>query len=243
MMALVLIAEILTLAIVSKRVSIGIYSFFLLIFRNRSVSISIVTLLLFPGTVIHELSHLFTAEILGVHTGKLTLAPESIEGDEVRTGSVALAVTDPFRRYVIGLAPVFVGSIALGVISYFLSPFVTQILHVPSFNALFATPPLYLVCGMLYLLFAISNAMFSSKEDLKGFIPVTIVLFLLVTAGYFAGIRIGVKGIAEKIITTMLSSLTQSLGIVLALNIIILLVTTAAIRFAERLTHRRLIQH
>jgi hypothetical protein len=48
-----------------------------------------------------------------VHTGGLTLVPEGIEKTNVRTGSVMIAQTDPLRRAIIGVAPVFVGLAAL----------------------------------------------------------------------------------------------------------------------------------
>src|SRR5260221_6045484 len=109
----VLLLELCALYFLSRWVTQAIFTLFLLFFRIRSVALSLLLVLEFPGTVIHELAHLFTAEVLGVRTGKLTLEPESIRGESIKAGSVMIAQSDPFRRYAIGLAPVFVGIFVL----------------------------------------------------------------------------------------------------------------------------------
>lgn len=224
MTPLLLLVELTGLLFLSRLVVQKLYTFFLLVFRSRSVAVSIVTLLLFPGTVVHELSHLFTAEILGVRTGKLSLAPESIRGDpstplrasSIKTGSITIAQTGPIRRAAIGLAPIFAGITTLTAISYFLKL---------NFTALQGpTLQLALIYGLsFYLLFTISNSMFSSREDMRGFWPLAITLGLFAGAAYFVGLRIGLEGKALEVVTTILSSLVQSLGLVLALNSILLL--------------------
>src|SRR3989337_2674203 len=99
MQAIFLAAELIALYVLSQSLTQAVFELTVLVFRARSVGITIVTLLTFPGTVVHELSHLFTAEVLGVRTGKLTLVPENIREEEVKAGSVMIADTDPFRRY------------------------------------------------------------------------------------------------------------------------------------------------
>ncbi|OGG23898.1 hypothetical protein A3A79_01720 [Candidatus Gottesmanbacteria bacterium RIFCSPLOWO2_01_FULL_43_11b] len=198
-----ILAELLLLFFLSKKLIQNIYTLFYLVIRNRPVALSIVTLLLFPGTVIHELSHLFTAEILGVRTGKLILAPESIRGSEIQAGSVAIVKTGPFRRILIGLAPLFWGMGALFVVSYFQ--------NIP-----------YIVA--FYLMFSISNSMFPSAIDMKESPGPILVVLIFFSAAYIAGIRLSLSGQPLEIITTLLYSLVQSLGIVLAVNIGLLLI-------------------
>ena len=72
---------------------------------------------------------------------------------------------------------------------------------------------------LVYLLFAVSNAMFSSSEDLKGFVPFALTLIIMVSAAYFAGLRIGLTGTALDLVTRILEGLTKSLGIVLGINV------------------------
>src|SRR5258706_13434406 len=120
MQLLLLAGELIVLYFISQRLTQAVYNLTYLLFQARSIAVTVVTLVSFPGTVIHELSHLFTAEILGVHTGKLTLVPENIAEEEVKAGSVMIAHSDPFRRYAIGLAPIFSGLLAITTLSYFL---------------------------------------------------------------------------------------------------------------------------
>ncbi|OGG27555.1 hypothetical protein A3A64_02885 [Candidatus Gottesmanbacteria bacterium RIFCSPLOWO2_01_FULL_48_11] len=236
MILFLLFAELATLYFLSRWLTKKLYLLFLLLFRVRSVAISAVTLLLFPGTVIHELSHLFTAEILGVRTGKLTLAPEDIRSDNIKAGSVAIAKTDPLRRAAIGLSPIFTGIFSLAALSWWL-PSLWQLTLLDAQNGvLFSHVSLYALLFTLYSLFSISNSMFSSREDLSGFWPLAITLGLFTGAAYAIGLRVGLEGKVLEVATTILSSLVQSLGLVLAVNTILLLVSSALIATVRRIT-------
>ena len=225
---LLLFTELFILFFISQRLTQSIFDLCILLFRVRSVAITIITILNFPGTVIHELSHLFTAELLGVRTGKLTLVPESIQTDEVKAGSVMIASSDPFRRYVIGLAPIVTGLVSITALSYFLSQ---QYYPITILTILY-----------FYLLLAISNAMFSSTEDLKGFLPFIITLGIMTGAAYFAGFRVGITGPALSVAIKILDALTKSLGIVLALNIVGIILTRWLIFLTEKLTRRKILR-
>jgi hypothetical protein len=223
---LLLFTELFILFFLSQRLTQSVFDLCILLFRARSLAITIITIVNFPGTVIHELSHLFTAEVLGVRTGKLTLVPESIQSDEIKAGSVMIASSDPFRRYLIGLAPMLTGLVAISAISYFLSQQFTPI-----------TP---LTILYFYLLLAVSNAMFSSAEDLKGFLPFIVTLAIMAGAAYFAGFRVGITGPALSLSTRILDALTKSLGGVLAINIAGIILTKLLIFLTEKLTRRKL---
>ena len=238
---LIFFIELAVLYVLATRLTQAVYDLTILLFRSRPIGIMVVSLLTFPGTVVHELSHLFTAEVLGVHTGKLTLVPENIQDEEVKAGSVMIAQSDPFRRYMIGLAPIFSGLICITALSYLLvNPSVIPVSwgEFSIFNIQFSV----LSIIFFYLLFAVSNAMFSSSEDLKGFIPFAIALGAMIAAAYVAGLRIGLTGFLLDTVTTILFSLTKSLGIVLAVNIFGLLVTKGLIIIAEKFIHRRIIR-
>lgn len=224
MLVFLLLGELTALFFLSRWLTQSVFALFLLVFRARSVAVTIVLLLEFPGTVVHELAHLFTAEILRVPTGKLTLVPESIREETVRSGSVTIAETDPIRRSVIGLAPLFAGILVLTAISYFLP----QVL--PNREDLRDTGywgkwSSYLFLALSYLLFAVSNTMFSSSEDLKGFWPVAIIIGVLFGTLYFIGIRLELTGSALVVATNILTTLVGSLGVVLGINVVLLLVT------------------
>lgn len=189
----VLIIELTILFFLSRRLIKNLFALMVLLSRSRSFSISILTLLLFPGTVIHELSHLFTAEILGVRTGKLTLAPEAIRGSEIQAGSVSISKTGPFRRVLIGLSPLFSSLVAVTVLSSY---------------------PLTILSS--YLFFAISNSMFPSKFDMQDSPGPIIAALLLFAAAYATGIRLTLPG-------QLLEPVVTAFALVLAVNGILLL--------------------
>ena len=206
--------ELIFIYFLSKTLTQNLYSTLYLLSASRPMSVSLLAILFFPGTVIHELSHLFTAEILGVRTGGLTLVPEAIDKSEVRTGSVSIVQTDPIRRAIIGLAPLFVGLLAIVFIATYLQDYFWL---------------------ALYGLFTISNSMFSSPEDLDGFPAVAIFLSLVFGALYYLGVRVTIPPL-------WISTLTLHLGYVAGLNMILFLGSKFCIILAQKLTGKRIIQ-
>jgi hypothetical protein len=131
--------------------------------------------LFWPGTFIHEVSHFLTALFLLVPVGKLELIPEIKEKGGSKLGSVAIAKTDPIRRFLIGVAPLLFG---LGVI-FTLVYFVSTVRIIDTWWG-------YLVVG--FLIFQIANSMFASKKDLEG----AIVFFVLILVVFLILILFGV---------------------------------------------------
>lgn len=219
----VLCLELIVLYFLSSSVTKRLFLLFMRIFRSRPVAISLLLALQFPGTVIHELSHLFTAEVLGVKTGKLTLEPESIREASIQAGSVMIAESDPFRRYAIGLAPLVWGMVVLTAISYFL-----QTLHT-------VEPWMYALLG--YLLFAVSNTMFPSPEDVKGIWPFLIVVSIFLLLGYLVGFRMQLSGIVLATTVEMLETLVKSLGMVVGINVLLALCSSLLFRLFRQKIH------
>jgi hypothetical protein len=115
----------------------------------------------------------------------------------------------------IGFAPVFFGIAALVLIMWvfqYFWPDITDQLTQVLFVAL-----------MAYLLFSVSNNMFSSRKDLEGFIFVAPILALIAVSAYIAGFRLTLTGEALAVTTQILTGLTKALGIVTVLNFIFLL--------------------
>ena len=216
-----IIVELTILGILSSRLTQLSFTVLMRLTHSRTISITILTIILFPGTVIHELSHLFTAEVLGVHTGTLNLAPESIEGEEVQSGSVQVAVTDPFRRTLIGIAPTITGMVTISILSWYLS-------HTQQF---------IIGIALLYLILTISNTMFTSKEDLKGVLPVAITLALFCSAFYISGIRIILPVHIQTTITTVIQTLAQYLAAAVGINLMGILTSTLLLLLLQK--HRR----
>jgi hypothetical protein len=119
---------------------------------------------------------MFMAALLFVRVGKIELFPQR-QGESIKLGSVAIAQTDPFRRALIGLAPLFVGLLLLCISIYYFSEFPLQ--------------PWYInILLLVFCIFELANTMFSSKRDVEGIPALLIVLLLFILAGYFLGIRL-----------------------------------------------------
>lgn len=116
---------------------------------DRTVSF-LVSLFFFPGTIIHEISHLLAAFVLGLKVNEIKIFP-SFEEKEIKLGSVLYERKDPIRGILVGVAPLFVGLLV-----FFL--FAT-------FN-LFPTHNIYMNILIGYIVFAVSSTMFSSRQDL-----------------------------------------------------------------------------
>lgn len=227
-MTLVLfIAELALLYLLSRRVIQTMYRLLHLLTRSRTIAIWIVSIVFFPGTVVHELAHLFTAEILGVHTGKLTLVPESLEGTEIKAGGVMIAETDPLRRTLIGVAPVIWGITLLAALSYWLPNLWQQTIVTINQGNTSTDYSLYALLLILYALFSVSNSMFSSPEDMKGVIPFVVTLGLFTAAGYVAGLRVGLTDALLAGWNPVVQTLVGSLGIVLMVNLVVLLIASS----------------
>ena len=132
--------------------------------------------LFLPGTLIHELAHLIMSMILQVPVGSMELFPKEIESG-IKLGSVQIGKTDPFRRMLIGMAPLLFGVLIIfGIFFYSIQ---SGLLN----NKLS-------VLLISYIVFEIGNTMFSSKKDMEGFIELLITIIILTVIFYLIGIRL-----------------------------------------------------
>ena len=134
--------------------------------KSTSVSFYIISILYVPGTLLHELSHLFTSVLLFVQPKNINLIPKITESENsysIRLGYVQHEKTDPFRGFLIGIAPFFVGCGFFFLVHY---------------SALFPHPVWYLNILLFYLFFTISSTMFPSKQDLTEAIVIIPVLLI-----------------------------------------------------------------
>ena len=139
----------------------------------RILPLNLLFFLLLPGIFLHEFSHILMAELLRVKTGELKLKPEFANG-HLTLGSAQIALTDPFRLTLIGTAPFITGILALWLLLRF-----GLGINFDNFN--FEIPSLFRISslGFGYLVFAISNTLFSSPSDLQSAsIPLILVLII-----------------------------------------------------------------
>ena len=153
-------------------------------------------IVLFPGVLLHELSHWLTARLLGVRTGRLSLLPSVEQDGTIRLGYVEYyrhRSLDPIRETVIGVAPLLAGTAAILLIGHYIFNVNTLVLALESRQiaqlrqvaaALAETPDLFL---WIYLVFAISNAMMPSPSDRRAW-PAFLLLILVAGGLLYLGL-------------------------------------------------------
>jgi len=175
--------EFIALFLLSKLLTKSLLKLFLRITKSDKIAISLLVFLFFPGTVVHEMAHFLSAGLLLVKTGKMELFPK-VTGEEIRLGSVEVAKTDPFRRTIIGVAPLL-----LGLTVIFGSLYYLQVYHVSNIS---------IISLLLYVIFTVGNTLFSSKKDLEGVLEFFLAVALL-TAAFFV-IKLAVLQIVLQIL-------------------------------------------
>jgi len=118
---------------------------------------------------------MFMAAMLFVRVGHVEFLPK-IHENSVKLGSVQIAKTDPFRRFLIGAAPLFGGIGIMLLFFFYLSPY-------------FSNPFSWQIFFFLYTLFEVCNTMFSSKKDMEGALVLFCALGFLAIVLFFLGLR------------------------------------------------------
>lgn len=174
--AILFLAELLFLFLLSRTLTRSLSYLLYHLTRSEHMTIQIMAFLFFPGTAVHELAHAVMAGVLGVPVGHMEFMPK-IEGNRVKLGSVQVAHTDFFRRFLIGAAPFFTGTLILLGILYFAAQ-----------NNLFENYLIVLLIG--YVVFEIGNTMFSSKKDMEGALELFGTIIVITIILYFLGVRL-----------------------------------------------------
>lgn len=175
---LIFILELVLVFLTSRYIFKSIFLFFLVLTKSQKAAISMLSLIFFVGVSIHELSHLLTAEVLRVKTHGIELVPE-LRGTNLKMGSVQVSQSDFLRSFLIGIAPLIVGSSIIISVLWFLS-------NTYNVNSIFMSPISFLISLLVvYLLFVISNTMFSSNKDMEGALELLILLIIFEVGALF----------------------------------------------------------
>lgn len=160
---------------------------------RMSWAILLYALVLFPGVLLHEVSHWLAARMLGVRTGGISLLPQMQKDGVLRLGYVEYYRSrslGPIRESIIGGAPLLTGTaavLAIGFHIFDLASFTNTLQSgrldqlSPALTRLFTAPD-FLV--WLYLIFAVSNAMMPSPSDRRAWPPFILLLLVAATALY-----------------------------------------------------------
>jgi hypothetical protein len=162
---------------------------------------------LFPGVVLHELSHAATALLLGARIGRISLRPK-LTGQRVQLGLVPVQKTDPVRNSLIGLAPLLVGSVAILAIGYgvFGLDGVGEALAnldwfglASAVEGMLAAPDAWI---WFYVIFAVSNTMIPSRSDRQSWTPVILFLVLIAVLVWVSGLGQTLAASLSRPVTT-----------------------------------------
>ncbi|MBS1252056.1 MAG: hypothetical protein MAG451_01092 [Anaerolineales bacterium] len=207
-----------------------------LVFNHELAAVLLYFLVMLPGILIHEISHLIAATLLGVKAGGLSLRPK-VRRDGLQLGSVQVARTDIVRESLIGLAPLIGGSSAVLLIAslVFEVPLTDQgdvMTHlqyvVENIESLLQQPNATL---WLYLIFAVSNAMLPSPSDRQPWQP------LAIFVGIIAAVVLFLNGGPPQIPDDFVINLARAidlLALAFAFTLLVDLVFVSAIFLTEQ---------
>lgn len=227
----VFVFAILLISLIGAR---NVFAFFLqdltrMLTGHSRLGLIVYSLLFLPGVIIHEISHFFVAAFLGVQTGTITIFPSDFsDAGEKSLGSVQIAKSDVLRASLIGLAPLFLGSLSIIAITTWQFPqLIDSVLSLEgTLNQLLIegkrilAEPLNLL--WLYLIFAISNTMFVSKSDRRSWPALLVLLVLLALIATLAGISSSVINFLRQPILVALNILTAVFFVSLFVDVLAL---------------------
>lgn len=224
----IFIVLIIILAIQRSRLVYEVSGTSLLLFGSTKPGIGLYSFFFLPGTIIHELSHWIVAEILQVRTGAITIFPDlREEGESQRLGSVATAKSDPFRGFLIGVAPFVTG---IGIL------LVLGRLLLLGWNN-FAWWQLTLI---IYGIMVIGNSMIISKEDRRTWPFIILVLALVII--FLIRSKYSLSPSSSQLLAQTFSSLNLVLGVTAGVNLVMIGGSYLTRSLVERVTKRRIIR-
>ncbi len=167
-LAVLFVFQVFSLYLFSRLLISSLSHLFLKLTRSHNATVHLLSAFFLPGTFVHEMAHALTAGVTMVGVHDIHLFPK-IEEHGIKLGSVEIDRTDPFRRALIGVAPVLWGIAMLLLFTWLLQSFVPRE---------WGSWWLYLILG--YLIFVTSNTMFSSRKDMEGMLLINVLLIATV---------------------------------------------------------------
>ncbi len=207
-----------------------------LVFRNELAAVLLYFLIMLPGVLIHEVSHLVMATLLGVRAGGLSLRPK-VRRDGLQLGSVRVAKTDPVRESLIGLAPLIGGCLVVLLIAGFVfdvplaarGDIAGQLAYVVNNVDLLLQEPNAVL--WLYLIFAISNAMLPSPSDRQPWR--TLAIFIGVVAAVVLFLNGGLPQFPDNLVGNLTRTL-DLLALAFAFTLLVDLLSLSGILVTEQ---------
>lgn len=215
----------------------------LLITNKQNWAIILYALILFPGVLLHELSHWFTALLLGVRTGAISLIPKPGRDGSIQLGYVEYyrgSNLGPIRESFIGGAPLIAGTTAILLIAFHIFGFGNLATAIESgdidqftlaLGQLFTTPDFLL---WLYLIFAVSNAMMPSASDRKAWPAFLVVVGALLLVLFMVDGELVVRGLSRPV-STLFGFLATAFSLAIGVDFVFMIVIALVEQFISRI--------
>jgi hypothetical protein len=184
------------------------------------------SIVMFPGVLVHEMSHWLMATFLGARTGRFSVVPERLPDGSLRLGYVETERTDVFREALIGVAPLLFGSTIVIAISYGLlgiGPVGEALARgdvgaaLQGLQVVIAAPDAWL---WVYIVFTVSNSMLPSASDRRAWLPLLVFVGVLLALLVYAGFDALVLNLINGPVDTAIRALAAAFTITVALNVI-----------------------
>jgi hypothetical protein len=182
-------------------------------------------LLLFPGILLHELSHVVMAKLVRLKVGKLSLGPKQ-RRNSIELGSVTVSRGDALRESLVGVAPFVAGTAALLAIGY--GVFDVEklgqawnsgglLVALKSLDGIWKVPDFWL---WAYLIFAISNAMTPSPADRQPWLMAGLYIGVALAVAYLlGGLSLVPQGLSDHV-AGALQVLNLAFGFTLVMDLL-----------------------
>lgn len=220
---------------------------FLLITRRPEIAVALFSLLFFPGVLLHEASHFVMAKILRVPTGKVSLIPQSLEGNRLRLGFVETGETDILRDALIGMAPLLTGGLFVAYAGIVRLDLLLVWDGVASGNVEAALNNLAVSMAMpdfwlwFYLMVAVSSTMFPSPSDRRAWLPVTLIVVLIVGLALIFGAGPWMSENLLPYLNDALRGIAVVFAISSAVHLVVIFPVWALRKILSRLTGMRVV--
>jgi hypothetical protein len=235
-LAVILIA----LSLLTRWLSRHLQGVGLLFTGDHQAALLIHYLVLLPGIVLHELSHWLAARLVGVKTRGISLQPKARRGGGVRFGAVTVARSDPFRESWIGAAPLLSGIAAILLLARWRFGVETLPLlqPVPIWQTLVGSVKAPDALVWLYLIFAISNAMWPSESDRQAWWSVGLLLALAAGALHLSGWLPRIPPDSKRWVLTATTYLGFAFALAVVVDMVFAVILFSVETAGERLLHR-----
>ncbi len=217
------------LLILQRWIHAHLHGVSLLLTGRPEWAVVVYAIVLFPGVLLHELSHWLTATLLGVRTGSMSLTPRRQPDGSLQLGYVEYYKgknVGAIRESLIGAAPLIAGTAAILLISLRIFSVTDLSLAVQTGDvdilaaamADFLETPFILL--WIYLIFAISNAMLPSKSDRVAWPAFLLIMLGVALFLYLIGLQERFLASVAQPVAVMFGYLGTAFSVAIAVDIL-----------------------